>query len=230
VPTTLVGLVLFVVLLAPGLTFVVRRAVTQPVQKLSVLRETAGLVLRSLVCDALTLLLFGGIRAVAPKSTPDAGALVEPDSLYLRQHYYYVLLWAGGLLLMACVMALTAARLQTTAAVGRITGSRPVRWLVPEASVTTEPAWWVLFNAQPASRCYVGCTLDDGTYLAGFLYTYSPDSDETADRELTLTGPIEYRVAGSASAVELSVGAIAISARKIQYLTVSYLPVPTPTT
>ncbi len=225
-PTTLVGLVLFVVLLAPGLTFVVRRAVTQPVQKLSVLRETAGLALRSLVCDALTLLLFGAVRAAAPTHTPDAGALVRPHSPYLRQHYYYVLLWAGGLLLMACVLAMSAARLQTTAAVGRLTGSRPVRWLVPEASVTTEPAWWVLFNAQPASRCYVGCTLDDGTYLAGFLYTYSPDSDETADRELTLTGPIEYRATGSADTAELTVGAIAISARKVQYLTVSYLPVP----
>jgi hypothetical protein len=71
--------------------------------------------------------------------------------------------------------------------------------------------------------------LDDGSYLGGWVLTYSPDSDETADRELTLSGPVTYRSPTGQEAMDLGVSAVAVSARRIQYLTVSYLE-PEPST
>lgn len=71
-----------------------------------------------------------------------------------------------------------------------------------------------------------GVTLEDGTYLGGYVLSYSPDSKETADRELTLSGPINFRAPDSnddGEGTRLEVGAIAISARRINYLTVSYI-------
>jgi hypothetical protein len=86
----------------------------------------------------------------------------------------------------------------------------------------------VLFNQYPDKQVYVGAQLDDGTYLAGWVLSYSPNSDETADRELTLSGPISFRSPTADVVSELDVGAIALSARRIQYLTVSYLDPATP--
>ena len=86
-----------------------------------------------------------------------------------------------------------------------------------------QSAWWRLFHDNPGSRIYVGCTLDDGSYVSGFLNSYSKVGTEHADRELTLRAPITYRPPQDSDAVQLdNVGAVAISARHIMLMTVTY--------
>lgn len=65
--------------------------------------------------------------------------------------------------------------------------------------------------------------LEDGTYLGGWVNSYSPDSDETADPELTLAGPITFRGSEDDEPSDLGVSAVSISARRPSYLTVTYV-------
>lgn len=222
-PSTATGLIFFVFLLAPGLSFSAYRAASTPVRKPSALRELGGIVLRSAVWDTAALGVFGIIRSIAPSHTPDAGAIAREPSVYLRQHYAYVFWWAVGLLAFACAAAILGALAVGSDRAQVLLDHAPLKWVKPKGAVSPNPSWWVLFNQHPDKQVYAGVALDDGTYLSGWVLSFSPDSDETADREITLSGPVMISTASSPTLVDLGVGAVAISARRIQYLTVSYV-------
>ncbi|MFL6161057.1 MAG: DUF6338 family protein [Jatrophihabitantaceae bacterium] len=222
-PTTAVGLILFVALLAPGLSFSAYRAVNVPVQKPSPLRELGGIALRSTIWDVVVLGVFGLLRVAFPSHTPDVGRLARDPSTYLQVDLAYLFWWGAAVLAAACAAAVGAARLAGSAPARRLAERAPFSWFTPRGGVSVEPAWWILFNQYPDTQVYAGAMLDDGSYLGGWILSFSPDSDETADRELTLSGPISYRSPTADDAVDLGVGAVAVSARRIQYLTVSYV-------
>lgn len=223
-PTTLLGLLLFVALLAPGLAHTVRAQVNRPVVKPSPLREAARLSLISVVSDLAALALFGLFRAWQPDHTPDAGRLVRDAGTYFQADYPYLIAWGTGLLALACVIALAGAALQT---------SRPVRWLkkapglrwalAAEGNAAQEPAWWRLFADRP-ERIHIGCQLADGTWISGELSSFSAESDETENRELVLAGDLSIRAAEDDDLTPYDASAIVISARRIQYLAVTYVP------
>jgi hypothetical protein len=175
--------------------------------------ETVLLGLTSFLCDAAALFVFGVLRVTIPDHTPDVGRLVRDGRTYFDAHYASVAWWALGLLTLAC-------------AFGFVLGRWPPRFAPIFADdITFTSAWWDLFEQYPDSTVYVGCELNDGSYLGGELFTYNSDEDETGDRELALSSPITYRAAGD-DPVELEdVGAVSVSARQIKFLTVSYLPV-----
>ena len=213
-PTTLLGLLLFVVLLAPGLTYSAYRAASVPVQKPSALRELGGIAIRSVIWDVVAIAALGAARAMAPSHTPDIGALARDPGRYAQDHAAYLFWWGVALLAIACLLGLMGAKLASW--------ERLPDLLKPTGGVSTDSAWWTLFHENPGKRVYVGVVLDDDTYLGGPVLSYSPDSDETADRELTLTAPIAYRGANNTKPIRLEVGAVAVSARHIRYLTVTY--------
>jgi hypothetical protein len=224
VPTTALGLLIFVLLLAPGLTYRAYRAASTPVDKPSALRELGGIALRSVACDLIALVAFACVHAWRPAWTPDIGALVRDPQQYLEREYDALFWWGLGVLVFACLLAALAASAAGSDWWARATDSGPVSWITPQGGVTKESTWWGLFSAYPDRRVYAGCTLDDGTYVGGWLLSYSPDSDETENRELALTGPLAFRAPEAEETDTLEVGAVTISARRLQYLTVSYLP------
>jgi hypothetical protein len=224
VPTTALGLLIFVLLLAPGLTYRAYRAASTPVDKPSAFRELGGIALRSVACDLIALVAFAGVHGWRPEWTPDIGALVRDPQHYLEREYDALFWWGLGLLVFACLLAALAASVAGSEWWARATDGGPVSWITPQGGVTKESTWWGLFSAYPDRRVYVGCTLDDGTYVGGWLLSYSPDSDETDNRELALTGPLAFRAPEAENTDTLEVGAVTISARRLQYLTVSYLP------
>ena len=75
----------------------------------------------------------------------------------------------------------------------------------------------------PDSKIYVGCELDDNSYLGGYLLTYSTEVKETGDRELALSGPITCRLSDGTETELHDVSAVTISARRLKYLMVSYI-------
>jgi Family of unknown function (DUF6338) len=225
VPNTLVGLLIFVALLTPGVCYNFRREGNRPIGKTpTVLRETARLVITGLTADAIALAMFAAFRRWQPEHTPDPRRLISTPGPYFRGEYGYLLLWAAGLLLLACLIATLLAAIRTTRWMERLLSSGVLGWLFKQ-SVTTEPAWWQMFNSRihPTKARYVGCELTDGAYLGGRLYSFSPDSAETADRELTLSAPITYRPVDGDDARDLEVSALIVSARQIKFLTVTYV-------
>lgn len=212
-PSSFTGLVLFVLLLAPGFAFAAQRERRAPRRQRSVFGETVLLGLTSFLCDAAAILIFGALRAIIPGHTPDVGRLVRDGQSYFEAQYAYLGWWTLGLLALACGF-------------GFVLGRWPPRFAPVFADdITFTSAWWDLFEQYPDSTVYVGCELEDGSYLGGELFTYNSDEDETEDRELALSAPITYRSAGTDDEVELEdVGAVSVSARRIKFMTVTYLP------
>jgi hypothetical protein len=221
VPSTLIGLVVFVISLAPGLVFVVTRQRVAPQPDMSVLQETAELVCVSLLLDVVVLGGFGIVRALFPGATPDVGQLVRHTDDYLHTSYLRVALWGLALLAIAVVLAALAGAGLARKAIARIPGVRLNPATTPHESASS--AWWLLFAEEPNRRVHVGCNLEDGSFVSGWLASYNTTISETADRDLTLAAPISYRAKGVADATELAgTSAVVVSARKITLLFVSY--------
>jgi hypothetical protein len=221
-PTSLVGVIIFVTLLTPGFVYVLRSERRAPERQLSAFRETIILGFVSFAADIAALAIFTPIRILAPGSTPDIGALIRDPSIYFPRHYALVALWGLGLLILACLLAYVCASpavlewLRRFPALGKAVPERPY---LPYVS-----GWDRLLARRPGTGVYVECLLEDGSYVAGWIYTYSRLASETGDRELTLKGPLRYRPPRKAEAQELpGVGAVSISSRRLTALFVSYV-------
>jgi Family of unknown function (DUF6338) len=86
-----------------------------------------------------------------------------------------------------------------------------------------ESAWYKLFHGHEDEIVYCGCTLEDGTWVGGYLKSYSTEVQETADRELILVAPIRLRPAEMDTAVGFDPSAFVVSARRLMFLDVRYL-------
>lgn len=216
VPTTLVGLVLFIALLTPGFAYSARRERSGPERQFSALRETVAMVVVSVVCDLVVLSLALVAWSVLPRQTVDLTALFTRPGDYAVQHHVALWIWGVGLVATASLLGVLVAG--------------PVFDRLRRRNESTfHSAWGRLFTAHPDCRVHVGCHLSDGTYVAGWLLTYSRSAADVADRELTISGPVQYRAAGQDEATELpNVGAVAVSARQLTLLQVSYVRVAQP--
>lgn len=217
-PTTLTGLLVFVVLLLPGFAYVVGRDRHASRNQISAFRETAVVVAASVSFELVVLVVFAIIRTVWPGNTPDVGALVRNSNAYLRgegghgAHYGQVAIWAVVLLGTAVVLAYTATFPRIRNRIGRY----------PHESTTS--AWWMLFETWVEDRdVHVGCNLDDGSYVEGRLASFSTEGDETSERAVILSPPILYRPPESHDALPHEASAVCLSAGKIMTMFVTYL-------
>lgn len=209
-PTTVTGLVLLIVLLLPGLTFVIIRERRGSERRPTPFRETGAVVFCSVLTELATLVLFALARGLMPGLTPDVGRLVREGLDYARVHYAQLGWWAVGLLLFACVLAATAAVLTADK---------------PHASAMS--AWWVMFHSWfPGENPLVGCILEDGSYIEGRQASFNVSSEDSPDRDLVLVEPLKYRPPGATEAHTVPWGAACVSARRIVTMFVSYPPVP----
>jgi len=87
VPTSLLGLLLFVVLLAPGFAYTLCRERLTAHRPVSAFRETVALVFVGVLCDAVALGVFAVLRVLGPGWTPDVGALLRDPQGYALRHY-----------------------------------------------------------------------------------------------------------------------------------------------
>lgn len=210
-PTNLNGLLLFLVLLLPGFAYTVGRERAGVERKVPPLRETVSIVVASVACELVVLLVFAVIRITWPHATPDVGKIVRGEP-YFKTHYALIATW--GVLLLGTATALAYA--STRPALRR----RFTRVDYPHPS--TASAWWIVFEKwKPRSvgaEVRVACYLDDGSYVAGRVKTFNNAAEDTADRDLVLLAPIEYRHAPTAAVKTLDAGAVVISARRIQFM------------
>lgn len=224
IPPDLTGVLLFVVLLWPGLVYSTIRARRRPERQLTPLRETVSIVGISLTALALTALVFAAIRSAWPAATPDIRQLMFNQRAYLSAHYVEVGWWSAAVVAAAVAGAACVAFAQSSQRLSRVPWLS--RFVAPPADPSTMSSWWLAFSQYPPSEVeiHVGCSLDDGSYVSGRLYSFSQVAEDTADRDLLLRDPITMRPAGAtaASAVDRA-GLVAVSARHVVTMTVSYV-------
>ncbi|MDW4910774.1 DUF6338 family protein [Streptomyces sp. ADMS] len=222
-PTNVVGFVMLVVLALPG--YVYHQAFDRHVPKRvhTSFMELVSILFASVIVDAVALSLLKAGSSLGFWYTPAFRALYRSPRTYITDHFTAISLWSAAALALACVIGYGAGAGQWQSLLPALVQSRlhaRTRRLEPQHS-----AWWLLFREHRDADVYVGCVLDDGSYLAGLLHSYSRVPSEHGDRELTLRGDISYRPPGDDVTVVLpEVNAAAVSARRLTFLTVSYVP------
>lgn len=217
-PSSLTGLVLFVVLLIPGFIHYIQRRRRVPQSSLSPLVETATLVSVSVFTDLLAIGVFGLIRTFAPDHTPDVRRMFVEGLDYTAPRVAYIVAWAVCLLTISSALAvLLAVRLGF---VQKLSDSAtPI--------IRDIPAWYFVFESGPeGTSTFVGCDLRDGTYLSGQLDWYSTEVNEIADRDLVLARPITFYDPDGESQ-NVAFPRVIVSARDITRLYVSFIDPPT---
>lgn len=214
-PDTLFSLAFLIVLVMPGVIFSIQVDNRLPVRDLSPLRELATIAGIGALCDAASFALFIIIRAITPSNTPDVGSIEQHGMLYARMHFVMVGWWSIGLFGVSCTLAYFLGKYRPQIA-GRI----------PSGRIRFASAWWTAFHDHKHDNAYIylGCELQDGSYVAGFLENYSTETDETPDRELILSEPLSYRPPGEKSIEEEmeNVSAVILSASQLKFVTVTY--------
>lgn len=221
-PTTLTGLLLFVVMLLPGFAYLVGKERHGTERRLSPFRETVAIVSASVTSELVVLGIFAAIRALWPSITPNVGALLSQGNLYLHGnqshhgHYQIFAAWGIGLLALAVLIAYAA----TIPGVRRVT-----EWLTgPYPHESTVSAWWILFEKwRRASNIEVGCVLDNGSSVRGQFGSFNIAADDSPDRDLILKDPIYYSPAGEDGEVYYDASAVTIAARRIVAMFVTYI-------
>jgi len=210
-PTTVTGLLLFIALMLPGLAFVTVRERLGIEHRKSVLRETGAVVFCSVITELMVLGLFAAIRTLWPKHTPDVGRLVREGANYAQAHYAAIASWSVGLLAVAVLVAASSAK-----------------WLATRPHhASTMSAWYLLFEGYEqavTSQVFVGCVLDDGSFIQGRLASFNTRSDDVEDRDVVLVPPLLYRPPGDSETQDYSASAACISARRMVTMFVSYPP------
>jgi hypothetical protein len=225
-PSTITGLLVLLVSLAPGFTYLLlaeRRG--RPRRTHSVFRETAQVVLTSVFALVVTLGLFAIAKKAWPSHLPDVQQIVRHPHTYWSNHYVEALLWGTGLLLLACGLAyIWGAHTLGQRLTDKLHRNLVGRLVLPEPETQFVSAWWtILKENEPDSYRYVKCRLTDGSTIEGWLHTFNADVDEVADREIVLTGPI-YLTDTDGEVRTNELGAASISARNILVVEVSYHP------
>lgn len=222
VPTTLTGLLLFVVLLLPGFAYLVGKERHGTERRLSPFRETVAIVAASITSELVVLAAFFAIRALWPTITPNVGTLIDNTSAYLRGtpghpgHHRIVAVW-GVILLIAATLGAYLATKPKVRRLGQIlTGPYPHE--------STVSAWWVLFERWPNGRdVEVVCMLDDGSVVRGRFASFNTSAEDSPDRDLILRRPIFYKPpVDNAQEAPYNVSAACFPARRIVTLFVAY--------
>ena len=86
IPSDLMGVLIFVVLLWPGFVYSSIRARRRPERQLTALRETVLIVAISLTALAVTALALAVLRSLWPGATPDMHQLLFHRRVYLAAH------------------------------------------------------------------------------------------------------------------------------------------------
>jgi hypothetical protein len=222
VPTTLTGLLLFVVLLLPGFAYLVGKERHGTERRLSPFRETVAIVAASVTSELSVLAVFAVVRTLWPSTTPDVGALIRNSGSYLRgsqgRHGQYgdVAIWGVGLLFAAVVVAYLATSPNIR---------RRLTWLTgPYPHDSTVSAWWILFERWKLNReIELICMLDDGSCIWGQFGSFNTSADDSLDRDLILQAPLFYRPPGpSSKRVPYNVSAVCCPASRIVSMFVNY--------
>jgi hypothetical protein len=211
-PTTFVGLIIFIAFLTPGFLYAAHRRMLAPQANRSPLMETTTIVSISFATNALVACAFGVLRAVVPDHTPNVGRLLETDSEYWSDKLPYVAAWALVLFSASCAVAVLVARWE---------------WLRRRVAAVFTPvivdssAWCEVFSAEPGSYPHAGLELTDGGYVSGRVVWFSTETQETGDRDLVLGPPLQVRTGDGID--DLKVQRVVIAARNIARIDVTYI-------
>jgi hypothetical protein len=224
-----VGVALLLILIAPGLAYVLRREKSVPTGPRTAFREALQVIFVSVASLTSIGLLAALVRVFAPDHTPNVRGLIRAPGPFFRDHYVQLVWWSLGLLAAATLLAWLMADPRVVRNLQDFSRWHRITWLTgaSEADITEVSAWWRIFEElKPAGTglTSVGVLKDDGSYIQGSLVSYSSGGLDNDKRELILTAPLVY-VTGDGVQRPLEAQMVLIAGRNISRLDVTHLPV-----
>jgi hypothetical protein len=193
VPSTLVGVLIFLALLGPGYLYVRRVERLEALHKVSPFRESISIAAVSVLCNGAALVLFAMARILLPSVTPDVGAIVRQEP-YFAANYQRVATAAIVVYVVAFLIAFVVSHPKVRDAdIWRI---ERVRKLIGVPVLDSRSAWSRLFDVEKDDIVRAGCELDDGSWIDGWVLDWNAQPEEDSDRTLTLHEPIRVRAKG----------------------------------
>jgi hypothetical protein len=211
VPSTWLTVVLFLLLVSPGLLFDLLAARRRTGAVESAFHETSRIVLASLGFTVVALAILAAVGAATSGLLPDPKGLLDPDGVYLADHWPTVI----GALAAESVLAHGAVLL--------------AHWLLVRrngATIRPVSAWTALFRRDlPAGhRPYVRLRLTGGIVYTGSVLSFTSDLP-LADRELVLGPPLFSKMGdGTLSALPPGYRRVLIRGAMIETMAVQYRP------
>lgn len=230
-PSTLLGLLIFVYVLIPGYCYYAVRKRLTPIRRVTSIVDAANVLFVAMVTNALMLMVYGILKAIPwiRERSPSTVDLVRDSKQYLLQddsRLAYLSIWAATLLLGSTVLAVLFAvrsvpnaKTQRVGVIGKLWERYPTR--VIDVSV-----WDYYFHhlAPDDSIIYLECHLHDNSYAAGVLAWYNTDIDDSPDRDLVLARPLTViNAVGSERVQDVFEQLIVLSARDIRMIIVTYV-------
>jgi len=213
VPTSWLALLLFLLVVSPGLLFELLSARRRPGVVESAFREIGRIVLGSLGFTIAAIVVLSVISLFAPAIAPSPRGLITADSAYLADHY---------------AALLTAVVIEAAIAHGLAVGLHRFLGRADGETIRPVSAWAKVFQRdRPKTRpvVFVRVRLTSGTVLYGSIAGFSPES-ALADRELIL-GPPLYIKSGAAERqkVPSEYERMIIRGSQIETIAVEYRPI-----
>lgn len=218
-PTTLLGITLYVAALFPGVAFAFSTDGHRSVGKRSVLRETVTFVFVSVICDVIVILLIILASIWVPPIDDVVRQLVAGDYSWLKANPALTVLFA--------VVVIAA-----TTSLGYWLGSKQFYEAFLQKTFDRhiprdKSAWSTVFEHEKNEVVDVALVLKSGAWVGGVLDAFDNDPDPHPNRTITITGPT-FRAAGETDLTPLDeTHYLVISASDIELLQVSLRQAPT---
>jgi hypothetical protein len=211
VPSTVTAVVVFLLLVTPGLVFELLWQRTRPRRDESTFVEVSRVVLTGVVFTGGAAVTLVVLEAAASGSAIDVVDLLRDGSQYVTEHPAHVLRSVVAVVVLAVLYGVAGHDLLTPASTRRI---------------AHETAWHTAFSrmAAPGVRPYLSVQLKDGTTITGYSAAYSTEPDP-AKRDLLLSAPLAIRSPGESEAHQLDVSwqVMAVSGAEISTIAAAYV-------
>lgn len=213
VPATATAVVVFVLLVTPGVVFELLWQRPRPRRDESTFVEVGRVLLTGVVFSGLATAVVGVLSAFG--AAANIFALVSDGPAYVTNNPGLVLGSLVTVVLLAICGAVATHDLLTPSTMRRI---------------AQETVWHTAFSrmAEPGVRVYLSVQLKDGTTITGYKAGYSTEPDP-AKRDLLLTAPLTIRYAGEPTATDLDEDwqSMVLSGGEIRTIAASYVAPPT---
>lgn len=208
-PASVASLALFAALLIPGMIYTVRleryAARPQPSQ----LRELVRVILSSILCGVVAIAIYIPCRIGFSGAVPSVQSWAAGGNHYWISHFKAIATTCATYFAVTCLVALALAEIQGRAE----RGGRHLEWVARISKsflpnpIRPRSSWSVIADLYEAEKdppyVYVGCQMNDGSYVCGPLWTMNHKAEEDRDRDLVISAPILLRAAGSDRVVGL---------------------------
>ncbi|GAA4529634.1 DUF6338 family protein [Amycolatopsis samaneae] len=185
VPSTAAAVVVFLLMVTPGIAFELLWQTTRMRREESTFVEISRVLFTGVVFSVLAVVLVAVLAALVPGSAAALPDLVRDTGKYFSAHPVLTLVSLVAVTLLALCFAVAAHDVLTPDT---------------ERRIAQETVWYTAFNrlAAPGVRVFLSVQLKDGTTVTGYSAGYSTESDP-AKRDLLLSAPLAIRQPGAAA-------------------------------